>query len=125
MVVVCVKLPHVPLIVTETGPEVGELPAVSVSVLVPVVELGLNDADAPLGRPEADKLTLPVNPFCGRTVIVVVLVVPSVRVTLFGEEERPKVGIVVEPGQLLTRLNALTVPMPVAKSHPVVVPYAG
>jgi hypothetical protein len=27
-------------------------------------------------------------------------------------------------GQLLTRFAALTVPIPVAKSHPVVVPYA-
>jgi hypothetical protein len=29
------------------------------------------------------------------------------------------------PGQLLTKLAALTLPIPVAKSHPVVVPYAG
>ena len=31
----------------------------------------------------------------------------------------------VTPGQLLTKLVALTLPIPVAKSHPVVVPYAG
>jgi len=30
--------------------------------------LGLNDALTPLGRPETDKLTLPLKPFSGVTV---------------------------------------------------------
>lgn len=46
-------------------------------------------------------------------------------VTLPGEAERRKLGCVVDEGQLLTKLAAFTVPMPVAKSQPVVVPYAG
>ena len=46
--------------------------AVSVSKLVPVVGLGLNDAVTPLGNPDAARLTLPVT----ATVIVVVLEPP-------------------------------------------------
>jgi len=34
-------------------------------------------------------------------------------------------GFWAEAGQLLTRFAALTVPMPVAKSQPMLVPYAG
>lgn len=49
---------------------VAELLAVNVSVLVDVVLAGLNEAVTPLGNPEADKLTVPVKPFCGLTVIV-------------------------------------------------------
>ena len=62
-VVVFVKLPEVPVMVTVNVPVVAVLLAVSVSVLVLVVLLGLNDAVTPLGRPEADKLTLALKPF--------------------------------------------------------------
>ena len=86
--VVRVKLPQVLLIVTGTVPVAGELPAVSVSVLVVVVELGLNNAVTPLGRPDTDKLTLPVKPYCGVTVIVLVPLAPGVRVKLLGDAER-------------------------------------
>ena len=44
---------------------------------------------------------------------------------LAGDAERRKLGRVVDEGQLLTKLAAFTVPMPVAKSQPVVVPKAG
>ena len=64
-VVVCVKLPDVPLMVTVNLPTLAVLLAVSVNVLVVVVGLGLNDAVTPLGSPLADKLTLPLNPFRG------------------------------------------------------------
>jgi hypothetical protein len=62
-VVVFVKLPDVPVMVTVAMPVVAVLLAVSVSVLVPAVLLGLNDAITPLGSPEDDKLTFPVKPF--------------------------------------------------------------
>jgi hypothetical protein len=45
----------------------AELLAVSVIVLLPVVGLGANDAVTPLGKPDAERVTLPVNPYCGST----------------------------------------------------------
>src|SRR5260370_41620221 len=65
IVVVCVKLPDEPVIVTVAVPVVAVLPVASVTVLVVVAGFGLNDAVTPVGRPEADKLTLPLKPFCG------------------------------------------------------------
>jgi len=61
MVVVFVKLPDEPVTVTVTVPVAAMPLAVSVRVLVLAVLLGLNDAVTPLGRPAADKLTLPIE----------------------------------------------------------------
>ncbi len=83
-----VKLPEVPVMVTVTVPVVAVLLAVSVKVLVLAVLLGLKDAVTPLGRPDAEKLTLPLKPFCGVTVIVLVPAVPCVIVKLPGDAER-------------------------------------
>jgi len=91
-VVVLLKLPEVPLIVTVLVPVAAVLVAVSVSVLVPAVLAGLNTALTPDGRPDADKLTLPLNPFCGVTVIVVVPLVPCVITTEAGDAIRVKFG---------------------------------
>lgn len=115
-----VKLLDVPLTERVTVPIAAAPLTVSVNTLVLAVLGGLNDAVTPLGRPDADKLTFPVKPFSGVTVIVVVPLAPCVTDKLLGETESEKLG--PEAGQLLTRLTALTVPMPVAKSHPVVVP---
>lgn len=57
-------------------PVVAVLLAVSVSVLVVVAEAGLNEAVTPLGRPDADRPTLPVKPFSGVTVTVSVPLLP-------------------------------------------------
>ena len=65
-----------PVTVTVTVPVVAVLLAVSVNVLVLAVLLGLNDAVTPLGKPNADRLTLSVKPFCGVMVIVLVLLAP-------------------------------------------------
>jgi hypothetical protein len=88
IVAVFVKLPDTPVTVTVTVPVVAVLLAVSVKVLLLAVLLGLNDAVTPLGRPEADKLTLLLKPFSGVTVIVLVLVVPCDIVKLFGDAVR-------------------------------------
>ena len=61
--VVFVKLPEVPVMVTVNVPVDAVPPAVRVSMLVLAVLLGLNDAVTPVGRPEADKLTLALKPF--------------------------------------------------------------
>jgi hypothetical protein len=92
MGVLCVKVPDVPVIVTVAVPVVAVLLAVNVTVLLVVVLPGLKDAVTPLGRPEADKLTLPVNPFTGLTVMVLVPLPPWVTETLVGEAESEKFG---------------------------------
>src|SRR5882724_2995780 len=89
---VLVKLPDVPVTVTVTVPVAAVLLAVSVKVLVPAVLLGLNDAVTPLGRPDADKLTLLLKPFCGVTVMALAPVVPCASVKLFGDAEKAKLA---------------------------------
>jgi hypothetical protein len=72
-VVVLVKVPEVPVMVTLTEPVVAVLLAVSVKVLEFVglmVLTGLKEGVTPLGKPEADRLTLPVKPFSGETEMV-------------------------------------------------------
>jgi hypothetical protein len=56
-------------------------------VLVVVVLPGLNAAVTPLGRPEAERLTLPLNPLSGLTVTVLVPLAPCATLTLLGEAE--------------------------------------
>jgi len=87
-VVLFVKLPDEPVTVTVTVPVVAVLLAVKVSVLLLAVLVGLNVAVTPLGRPEADKLTLLLKPFTGVTVIVLAPLVPWTTVMLPGEAER-------------------------------------
>jgi hypothetical protein len=81
------KLPDEPVTVIVTVPVVAVLLAVNVSVLVVAVLLGLNEAVTPLGRPDADKLTLPLKPFCGVTVMVLAPLAPCTIVKLFGDAE--------------------------------------
>ena len=78
MVVVCVSVPDMPVMVTVVGPPtVAVALAVNVSVLVLLVLVGLNDAVTPEGRVEVTaRLTLPVNPFSGLTVMVLVPLLP-------------------------------------------------
>ena len=92
MVAVCVRLPETPLTRIENVPVDALLPADRVSVLVPVVLLGLNDALTPRGRAEADRRTLPLKRFCGETVMVDVTLPPRARLNKFGEAERAKFG---------------------------------
>jgi len=123
MLVWFVKLPDEPVTVTVAVPMAAVPLEVSVSVLVPEVLPGLNEAVTPLGRPDADKLTLPLKPFRGEIVIELVLLAPCRMLRLPGEAAREKFG--AKEGQLFTRLAALTLPIPVAKSQPGVVPNAG
>ena len=58
------------MIVTVEVPAAAAALAVSVKELVVLVEAGVNNAVTPLGRPDAAKLTLPVKPFWGMTVMV-------------------------------------------------------
>ena len=85
--VVCVKLPDVPVMVTVTVPALAVPLAVSVNVLVVVAGFALNVAATPLGSPDADKLTRPLNPFCGVIVTLLVPLVPCDRVKAPGDAE--------------------------------------
>ena len=113
MLVECVKLPEVPVTVTVMVPVAALLLAVNVTVLVPVAGFGLNPAVTPLGRPEAERLTLPVNPFDGVIVIVLVTLPPGVTVTLLGDADRLKFE---PPASWVIRPLLFGLPQPVAKS---------
>ena len=77
--------------VREKVPVPAVLVALSVRTLVLVALAGLNEeAVTPLGRPETDSATLPLKPFCGVTVMVLVPLPPCVRV--HGNAERLKFG---------------------------------
>ena len=93
-VVVAVRLPEVPVIVTVAVPVVAVGLAVRVSRLVPVVGFVPNTGLTPLGRPDATRLTLPVNPPTSVTVMVLVPPVPpGVIVILLGAAESVKLGV--------------------------------
>ena len=114
-VVVAVRLPELPVIVTVAFPVVAVLLAVSVSTLVPVVGLVLNAAVTPLGRPDAARVTLPVNPFTSLTVIVLVPLPPCVIVRLLGESDSVKLGVEV-PARRLIKPVVFGLPHPVHRS---------
>jgi hypothetical protein len=93
-IVVCVKLPEVPVIVTPTVIGAAELVAEIVSLLVPVLLIAPKLADSPLGSPGCANVTvlalkLPV----GVIVMVVEALDPGATVTLLGEAERLKSGL--------------------------------
>jgi hypothetical protein len=125
IVAVLVKRPEKPVMVTLVVPMAALLLAVKVTVLVLLVLAGLNEAVTPLGRPDAEKLTALENPLWGITVIVLVAVPLRVMVMLLGDEEREKPGAGPLAGQLATKLAAFKEPIPLAKSQPTIVPYAG
>jgi len=85
-VVLSVRVPDVPVMVIVYCPTGAEALAVRVIVLFwyPVMEFGEKDAVTPLGKPDAERLTLPLNPFRGFTSTVVPLVAPWPRLTLPG-----------------------------------------
>src|ERR1035438_2155326 len=77
---VCV--PEVPVIVRMEVPATAVPLAVSVSTLVEVAGLVANAAVTPLGRPEAARVTDPVNPPTSVTVMVSVALAPWVTDTI-------------------------------------------
>ena len=92
-VAVCIKLPEVPVMVTREFPVVAVLFAASVSVLVPIVLVGLNVAVTPLGTPDAARPTVPLKPLSGATVMLLVPLAPCVTVRLLGIADSLKSGM--------------------------------
>jgi hypothetical protein len=122
MVEVLAKAPEVPVTVTVTVPGAATLLARRFNVLEPAAGFGLNNAVTPLGRPETDKVTLPVKPFCGVTLIVLAALAPCGSVTLLGDAEIVKFG----PGFTVSETVELwvkppTVPVTVTIAVPVAV----
>lgn len=76
-----------PVTVTGTVPVAAVGLAVSVSELVVVVPAGLNEAVTPLGRPETDRLIVPLKPPWRATVIVLVPLEPCGTVNPVGAAE--------------------------------------
>src|SRR5579863_5128038 len=86
------RLPDVPVMVTLPVPVVAVPLAFSVMVLMPAVGLGLNEAVTPVGRPEAERVTLPAKPFCGVMETLVPPLNPCMMERLLGFAESEKFG---------------------------------
>jgi hypothetical protein len=93
MVVVLVRLAHTPLMVSVNVPIAAVALALRVSELLLAVPGGLKDAATPLGRPEADKLTMPLNPLSGLMLMTLVAVFPWTTLKLPGEAISAKVPV--------------------------------
>ena len=122
IVAVLVKLPEEPVTVAVEVPMAAVPVADRVKRLAVVAGFVPKTALTPFGRPATVKFTALLNPFKALMVMVVEADAPWKKVKLGGDAETLKLGCGVEPGQLFTKLATLTVPMPVAKSQPVVVP---
>src|ERR1043166_493576 len=125
IVVEPLTLPEMPVTVTVAVPTTAELLPVKVSMLLGLlfeVEFtlaGLNDAVTPLGRPDADKLTVPPKPFNGATVIVHCPLDDCAMVRLLADEERVMPGDpTMKPLSALISCCPVGVPTPVTKSYP-------
>lgn len=70
MVAVAVNVPEVPVIVTVAAPTAAVALAVRVSTLVLATGLVANAAVTPVGRPDAARVTGPVNGLTSVTVMV-------------------------------------------------------
>jgi hypothetical protein len=118
-VVVAVRLPEVPVIVTVELPVVAVELAVRVSTLVPVVGLVPKAAVTPLGRPDAARVTLPLNPPTSVTVMVLLPLLPCVIDRLLGESDSVKLGV-VDPANRLMIPVVFGLPQPLHRSKPVI-----
>ena len=86
-------------------PRFAALLAFSVSVLLPLVLAGLNVAVTPFGKPVADKLTVPLNPFNLFTLIVLVTLLPRPTLKVPGAADKLKSG--AGAGALTVRLTVV------------------
>jgi len=91
-VVELLTLPLTPWIVTVKVPMAALVLAVKVKALVLLVLAGLNDALTPPGSPEAERLTAPLNPLSGVTVMVLPTCAPCVTPNPAGAAERVNVA---------------------------------
>jgi hypothetical protein len=82
--VVCARVPEVPVTIAFDTPVAAVPLAASVSVVVLAAGFGLKVAVIPFGKLDAEKDTLPLNPFQGVIEIVLVTCPPSSTSKVFG-----------------------------------------
>jgi len=87
IVVVWVMLPDVPVIVTVAVPSDAVALAARVKVLVVEAGLGLKVAVTPVGKPDAERVTLPLKPLEGVMVMVLVPLVPCTTLKVLGDAD--------------------------------------
>jgi hypothetical protein len=92
IVVVAVRLPEVPVMVTVLVPAAAALVAVKVTTLEAVAGFVAKLAVTPEGRPVAARVTLPVKPFAPARVMVSVAVPPWATETVGAVAARVKLG---------------------------------
>lgn len=118
MAVDAVRVPEVPVIVTVDVPGAAVALAVRVSKLVPVVGLVPNAAVTPLGRPEAARDTLPVNPPRSAKAIVSVTLLPCPSDRVGGEAETVNPGLVTVRAMVVVAVKVPEVPVIVTVDVP-------
>src|SRR5260370_1062802 len=92
IVVVCVKFPEVPVMVTMAVPVEAALLAGKERVLVGGGGVGEEEGVTAVGRRVAVKFTLPLKPLRGLMAMVLEPAAPSRMVKLVGDAERVKLG---------------------------------
>jgi hypothetical protein len=91
-VTVADSVPEVPVTVTVVVPAVAEGVALNVSVLDAAEAAGLNDAVTPAGIPLTARLAVPVKPFSGVSVMVLLADAPCETLTVAGTAANVKPG---------------------------------
>ena len=114
-VVEAVRLPDTPEMVMVEVPAAAPAPTVRVNVLVELVGFGLKPAVTPVGRPVALRVTLPLKPPAGTTVMVLVPVLPAAMVSELGLAVRVKLGP-TGPVSALMRAAPFGLPQPSHRS---------
>ncbi len=117
-VVVCTRLPLVPVTVIAYVPVamVEGTVKVRIELPAPVMGLTLKAAVTPVGMPDAVKVIAESKLFTTALVIVDVPLLPCTTETEVGEAERLKLGVVDTPTRALIRLAPFMLPQPVTKS---------
>jgi len=105
MAVLAVAVPDVPVTVTVDVAGAAVLLAVSVSMLLPVAGFVPNDAVTPLGNPETERVTLPLNEPTSAIEIVSVALLPSVSASDVLDGAREKLPDVPPPQVTPLRAN--------------------
>jgi len=108
-----VSVPEVPVTVIVADPDAAEEAAVNVSRLVVVVEVGLNAAATPVGKPDVARVTLPANGLMSVTVMVSVPLAPGAidKVAAEGLSVKPPVPLTMSVMGVVTAGSAPEVPV--------------